>query len=110
MGTLRKNWDWYEHEEMASFLEYLIVRYPPAIKKEAVIAFKEFSDKFGKLKLLWYEWEKIYREGRTKEEILKDIYYPKYRFNVSRDTLEEKRVYPALRKRGRPSKTLMKSV
>ena len=73
---MRKNGDWYEEDEGLSFVQNLLVKYSPVVKKDVIIAFQEFIDKFEKLEITWYEWEAIYVAGKSPEEVTKDILYP----------------------------------
>jgi hypothetical protein len=104
---VRKNKDWYEDDEVLSFIQSLLIKYTPVTKKDVITAFKEFIEKFAKLELIWYEWETIYRAGRSPEEITKDILYPSHE-NTSiffPEPLEHKRRKPYLRKNGRNHKS-----
>lgn len=73
---MRKNGDWYDEEDILMLLTSLLVRYSPLIRKDVIIAFQEFIDKFEKLEITWHEWEAVYRAGTCPEEIAKDIIYP----------------------------------
>jgi hypothetical protein len=73
---MRKNGDWYDEEDILMLLTSLLVRYSPLIRKDVIIAFQEFIDKFEKLEITWLEWEAVYRAGASPEEVAKDIIYP----------------------------------
>jgi hypothetical protein len=108
---VRKNKDWYDDDEVLNFVSNLLVKYSPATHKDVITAFKEFIDKFEKLELIWYEWETIYKAGRSPEEITKDILYPS-RTNDSiifPESLEPKRQRPYSRKNGRNHKAHLRT-
>ena len=108
---VRKNKDWYDDEEVLSFIQYLLAKYTPVIKKDVITAFKEFIEKFGKLELIWYEWETIYRTNKTAEDITRNILYPTHQ-NISfslPEPLENKRWKPYVQKKGRTHKSLLRA-
>jgi hypothetical protein len=108
---VRKNKDWYDDEEVLSFIQYLLARYTPVIKKDVITAFKEFIEKFGKLELIWYEWETIYKTGKSAEEITRNILYPSHgntSFSLP-EPLENTRWKPYVRKKGGTLKSLLRA-
>jgi hypothetical protein len=70
---MRRDNNWYDDDEVLSFIRDLLIKYPPIIKKNIIIAFKEFIENFAKIELIWYEWENIYQAGKSPEEIINDI-------------------------------------
>lgn len=75
----RKNKDFYDDYEIFDFIKYLLIKYPPVIPKDVITSFKEFIEKFSKLEMTWYEWEALYKTGKSAEEITKEILYPSFK-------------------------------
>lgn len=108
---MRKNKNWYDDDEVLRFISSLLPKFPPVIKKDVINAFREFIEKFEKIELIWYEWEPVYREGRSPEEITKDILYPTYKntpIPISKP-LEKRRWKSYSRKNGKNNKSLLRA-
>jgi hypothetical protein len=107
---MRRDNNWYDDDEVLSFIRDLLIKYPPIIKKNIIIAFKEFIENFAKIELIWYEWENIYQAGKSPEEIINDILNPKNERSPMpiTDPMELPRTKSNGSKRGRNRKYLLR--
>jgi hypothetical protein len=107
---MKKKKNGYEEEEISSFIQDLLLKYPPVMKKDIINAFREFIEEFKNLELIWYQWEPVYREGRSPAEISKELLHPSRIYIEIPDSepVEPKRVRPFVRKRERNGRSLIR--
>ena len=100
---MRKKNNGYDEEEVLSFIRDLLLKYPPVMKKDVANAFREFIEEFKHLELIWHQWEPVYREGRSPEEISKELLHPSHKYADITDPepAEQKRMKSYVRKKER---------
>lgn len=104
---MRKKNNGYDEEEVLSFIRDLLLKYPPVMKKDVANAFREFIEEFKDLELIWYQWEPVYREGRSPEEISKELLHPSRKYTDIPDSepAEPKRMKSYVRKKERNNRS-----